>query len=107
MRHLEHFYKSKFIIMKKITTNFLNTALIMLCLFCFGVVQAQNSFGPAPRTSRATVQSNPAVRSLTSDALIALRGTDISHFTLGDPANVTSFGTTAPEFTNSADYING
>lgn len=107
MRHLEHFYKSKFIIMKKITTNFLNTALIMLCLFCFGVVQAQNSFGPAPRTSRATVQSNPAVRSLTSDALIALEGTDISHFTLGDPANVTSFGTTAPEFTNSADYING
>lgn len=92
--------------MKKITTNFLNTALIMLCLFCFSALQAQNSFGPAPRVNRANVQTTPAVRSLTSDALIAIGGTDVSHFTLGDPANVTSFGVTAPEFTNSAEYYN-
>lgn len=98
--------------MKKLATRFMSMTMVLIAMFCFCAQPAfaQKSAGRAPQNGRAHAylmpQSNQ-MRSLTSDALICVGGTDISHFTLGDPTTVTSFGVTAPVFTNSAEYYNG
>lgn len=94
--------------MKKLATRFMSMTMVLIAMFCFCAQPAfaQKSAGRAPMASHRTVVSEP-VRSLTSDALICVSGTDVSHFTLGNPGAITSFGVTASVFTNSAEYYNG
>lgn len=95
--------------MKKLVTRFMSITMTIIAMFCFCAQPAfaQKSAGRAPMVNNSTVTNAQPVRSLTSDALICVSGTDVSHFTLGNTGSVTSFGVTAPEFTNSAEYYNG
>ena len=82
-------------------------AIFALCFAVFAA-NAQKSTGLAPRQQahvNGTVASE-AFRSLQTEAIVAVNGTTLSHFTLGNPASLTSYGTTASEFTNSCEYFN-
>ena len=66
-----------------------------------------NSFGKAPVSNYQQTDVVKGLLSPTSEALIAIGGSDLSHFILNNPAGATSFGVTAPEFTNTAEYYEG
>lgn len=72
------------------------------------VAHAQNSTGLAPRhhqqMNRTVSQTN--MRSLQTEAIVALNGTDIGHFTLNNPLSVTGYGVSLAENTNSCEYYN-
>ena len=78
-------------------------AIFALCVAVFAV-NAQKSTGPAPRQHQVkkTMVQEP-MRSLQTEAIVALTGTNLNHFTLGDPANLTSYGVSTAEFTNSCE----
>lgn len=82
-------------------------AIFVLCFAVF-MANAQKSAGPAPRVQKQVKKTTAqvALRSLQTEAIVAVGGTDLSHFTLGTPASVTSYGVTASEFTNSCEYFN-
>ena len=82
-------------------------AIFVLCFAVFAA-NAQKSTGLAPRQQahvNGTVASE-AFRSLQTEAIVAVGGTNFNHFTLGNPSSLTSYGTTASEFTNSCEYFN-
>ena len=82
-------------------------AIFALCFAVF-TANAQESAGRAPRVQNQMKKTTHqvSVRSLQTEAIVALSGTDFNHFTLGDPSSLTSYGTTASEFTNSCEYYN-
>ena len=65
---------------------------------------AECTTGAAPYCN--VPENNLPVRNLNSECLIAISGTDMGHFILGDPANVESYGYTASTFTNAACWFN-
>jgi hypothetical protein len=96
--------------MKKTSITFAGLFMLLAAMFCcFPQTFAQNSTGLAPRTQRShsLVSQSMQMRSLSSEAVVCIGGTDISHFTLGNPANVTSYGATSANFTNSVEYYSG
>ncbi|MBR4487114.1 MAG: T9SS type A sorting domain-containing protein [Bacteroidales bacterium] len=54
--------------------------------------------------NRTVSQTN--MRSLQTEAIVALNGTDFGHFVLNNPLTVSSYGVTAAEHTNSCEYYN-
>lgn len=82
-------------------------AIFVMCIAVFAA-NAQKSAGPAPRHQmqvKKTMVQEP-MRSLQTEAIVALGGSDLSHFTLGTPSSTTSYGVSAIEFTNSCEYYN-
>ena len=65
---------------------------------------AECTTGAAPYCN--VPENNLPVRNLNSECLIAISGTNMGHFILGDPANVESYGYTASTFTNAACWFN-
>ncbi len=65
---------------------------------------AECTTGAAPYCN--VPENNLPVRNENSDCLVAIEGTNMGHFLLGDPANVESYGYTASTFTNAACWFN-
>lgn len=65
------------------------------------------SAGPAPFIVVPESTNMPILRGDGTDCLILQDGREFSHFTLGDPANVTSYAFTVSNFTQGACYMNG
>lgn len=66
--------------------------------------QAALSVGKAPHATPIYIYKPIPSKNVSSNAICAISGTDLNHFTLNDPAHLTAFNVTAPEFTNSATY---
>ena len=90
--------------MKNLAKKCNGITLLLLCFFAFGIMPAMAQLTRAPRTLHST-QYVP-VRSLTSEAIVAYECEDISGFSLGDPATLTSWGLPSPDgYIVAADYI--
>ncbi len=65
------------------------------------------SFGPSPVVNIPENTNLPILRGEYTECIIVLGGYDFGHFTLNNPAVVTSYGFSAGEFIQAACYIDG
>ena len=60
----------------------------------------------SPFINKSSVKQGD-IKSNFSECLISIGGHDLYHFTLNDPSNPVSYGTSSPDFLNCAEYVDG